>query len=73
MKSKLIWFVIIAAAITVAGWAILWMNRRWREEDKARARLQWSQRQQHAEDLQRINWENRRLIGFNNRTAPCAS
>jgi hypothetical protein len=39
------------------GCVVLWIHYRWCEADR--------EHRQHARDLERLAWENRRLIGFN--------
>jgi hypothetical protein len=70
MKSTLDWFAVTVTAIIATDCVVLRVRRRWREEHKARVPLHWRQRRRHAEELQRIAWENRRLIWFNGGPAP---
>lgn len=65
MKSTIIWFAVITAALITAGCVVLWIHQRWREADRTLLRLRLREHRQNAKDLERVAWENRRLIGFN--------
>jgi hypothetical protein len=64
MKAKLIWFVVITAALVAAGFFVLWMQRCRREADKARARLRGWRLGQSAIETKQVAWEIRRPIGL---------
>ena len=73
MKSTIIWFAVITAALITAGCVVLWIHQRWREADRTLLRLRLRERRQHAKDLERLAWENRRVIGFDVGNVPAAT
>ncbi len=64
MKPTLTWLLVITAAVIIGGALLFWIQCRWREKAKARARQDWDTRRLRAETQLRLKWESRRLIGF---------